>query len=87
MKTTEMTVRDIMQRAKGPKGLYAKLLEAGYDQADGDPVIKESAVYKWRDNGIPERHWPIVQKVCCVTAEQLHLANEALRQSRVEQAA
>lgn len=76
---TDLTVRDIVQRGGGPKGLYARLLE----MVDVDQVITESAVYKWRDNGIPERHWPVVQRVCDVTAEQLHLANEALRRRRV----
>ena len=76
---TDLTVREIVQRGGGPKGLYAQLIEL----VDDDQVISENAVYKWRFNGIPERHWQIVQRVCSVTAEQLHRANEALRRRRV----
>ncbi len=78
MKNSEMTVREIVQLGGGPKGLYARLKELADEE-----VISEKAVYAWRQKGIPERHWQFVQRVCGVTAEQLHRANEALRQRRV----
>lgn len=75
MKNDTMTVREIVQLGGGPKGLYARLKEL----ADDEEIISEKAVYAWRQKGIPERHWQWVQRVCGVTAEQLHRANEALR--------
>ena len=74
LKKTDMTVRDIVNLGGGPKGLYASLKEA----ADGE-IISEKTVYAWRQKGIPERHWKVIQRILGVTAEQLHRANEALR--------
>jgi uncharacterized protein (DUF2336 family) len=65
----DLTVREIIQRGGGPKGLRAVAAIR----------ISEKTVYSWFQNGIPERHWRWVRTACGVTAEQLHRANESLR--------
>lgn len=73
-------VREIIQKAGGPKGLHAhmrKLVRGG--KLRPDQAVAEKSIYSWFEIGIPERHWSFVMSACEVTESDLHKANEALR--------
>jgi hypothetical protein len=75
-----LDVREIIQRAGGPKGLHAhmrKLVRSG--KLRPDQAVAEKSIYSWFEIGIPERHWSFVMSACQVTESDLHKANEALR--------
>lgn len=74
---TLLTVRQIIQKAGGPKALHAqgKLLARERQERP----IAEKTIYSWFVNGIPEKHWWLVMPVCKVTVSELHKANEELR--------
>lgn len=70
-----MSVRSIIDTGGGPKRLSDYALSR-------DRKVSEKTIYSWLQNGIPEKHWDWVAPACRVTAEQLHRANKALRESR-----
>ena len=75
-----LDVREIIQKAGGPKGLHAhmkKLVRGG--KLRPDQAVAEKSIYSWFEIGIPERHWGFVMSACQVTESDLHKANEALR--------
>ena len=41
--------------------------------------ISPDAVYKWRDIGIPDRHWPVLLAMTNATAEEMLAANISAR--------
>lgn len=75
-----LDVREIIQKAGGPKGLHAhmkKLVRSG--KLRTDQAVAEKSIYSWFEIGIPERHWGFVMSACQVSESDLHKANEALR--------
>jgi hypothetical protein len=68
-----MNVADIL-KAAGVHKLHARSIRMRR------PVDKKS-IYKWAQNGIPEKHWALVMAVLpYVTVEQLFAANQKLRE-------
>lgn len=75
-----LSVREIIQKAGGPKGLHARLKKlARTGRLREEQVAAEKTIYSWLESGIPERHWSSVMPICRVTESDLHKANEALR--------
>jgi hypothetical protein len=82
MVTTMSTldVREIIQKAGGPKGLHAHMRDlVRTKKLRPDQAVAEKSIYSWFEIGIPERHWSFVMSACEVTESDLHKANEALR--------
>ena len=63
-----------------------RAIEQIIEQAGGRPAIGRRVglrwgVHKWPENGIPERHWPVLMElVPDLTADELVAANAAARQ-------
>jgi hypothetical protein len=75
-----LDVREIIQKAGGPKGLHAHMMKLVRDKKmRADQAVAEKSIYSWFEIGIPERHWGFVMAACQVTESDLHKANEALR--------
>lgn len=75
--TEELSVREIVHRGGGPKGLSDKSL--ALRKAGEAEFVAEKTIYSWFKSGIPEKHWRFVMPACGVTEEQLHRANEDIR--------
>jgi hypothetical protein len=73
------TVRDILEMAGG------SLAIASASSLYGNAKLTPYAVDKWRtrDDGIPERHWPLIIALAGkkVTPAVLHRANEMRRKT------
>ena len=41
--------------------------------------VSPDAVYKWRDIGIPDRHWPVILPLTGASADELLAANISAR--------
>lgn len=52
---------------------------AGVTPGTSKPRLSHWAVRKWLSNGIPERHWPLVQQLSGATVEELYSANRVTR--------
>lgn len=49
--------------------------------------LHDSTVRKWRENGIPEKHWAMVMAMTEVSPDALHKANTSLRDAKAGSAA
>ena len=52
--------------------------------ADGTERDPKWAIYKWKANGIPSRHWPVLIKLAKSSADELMKANAALERAQRE---
>jgi hypothetical protein len=68
---------EIIRRCGGVRAIA----EAVASGEPGDLERKRWAIHKWPKNGIPERHWAALMSLGDITVEELHAANEALRQA------
>lgn len=66
------SVSELIKDADGPDSISAASQETRYP-------IGPYAVHKWRKNGIPDVHWPILIQKASATAEEIYQANEVLR--------
>lgn len=71
------TVSDIIEAAGGVAAVAERLPQR--TGSDGKPIDRQWAVYKWKANGVPSRHWPLLIAMSKATAAELLAANEALR--------
>lgn len=69
------TVSDIIRRGGGPDQIAQKAIENGVK-------LTADAVKKWRKNGIPEKHWPILMDLSGIDVKRLFAANNELRKGR-----
>lgn len=69
-----LTLEDIIRRAGGAR----RLAEQSSEEAGGK--FSHWAVYKWPEQGIPDRYWSLVCRLADVTVEQVFAACEAARQ-------
>lgn len=77
-----LTIREIIERGGGSKGLHARSKEIAAQKRRKGPaakVVPEKTIYAWYESGIPERHWWWVMPACNVTEVELHRANEERR--------
>ncbi len=63
------SLKEIIEAAGGPGAIAAA----------SDGGVTAEAVYKWRKIGIPDRHWPLLMRMCAVSADELLAANVAAR--------
>jgi hypothetical protein len=71
------TISEIIKNAGGAAAIAAASAEK----------FKVDAVYKWPENGIPDRHWPLLIEMAGSSPEELFAANVAARASSDEEAA
>lgn len=76
--TLDLSVREIVHKGGGPKELSDRSLVLS--RSDEAEFVAEKTIYSWFKSGIPEKHWRFVMPICGVTEEQLHRANEEVRQ-------
>ncbi len=67
-----VTIPDVIRSAGGP----AAIIKAS--EAAGTPITRD-AVYKWRQTGIPDRHWPVLIGLTDLHPDDLYAANCAVR--------
>lgn len=77
-----LTVEQIIDRCG-----TAKVKPAARIVSASDGAITTDAVYKWRNNGIPEWHWKLIKRLAGVDEKTLHRANERIRASTPLEAA
>jgi hypothetical protein len=70
---TDLTVAKIIKDAGG-----ASAIERASHERGGD--LSRSAVYKWQQTGIPDRHWPIIIALTDYGPTDLYKANCAARE-------
>jgi hypothetical protein len=70
---TEVNVAKIIKDAGG-----ASAIERASHERGGD--LSRSAVYKWQQTGIPDRHWPIIISLTAYGPAELYQANCAARE-------
>lgn len=66
--TKPKSIPDIIQQAGGPDRIIQRAEK-----------LSRWALYKWVDNGIPERHWPLIIELSGLSADELLAANVAVR--------
>jgi len=71
------TVNEIIDAA-GPQRIHERLVDMARRRMIAK-AVGPTAITKWRVNGIPEKHWPVVTELAGVTAEEIHQANLHLR--------
>jgi hypothetical protein len=69
---TARTIRQIIDAAGGSAAVTVAAFQAGHELTTG-------AIYKWRQNGIPDRYWSILMPMAGATADELLAANEHAR--------
>jgi hypothetical protein len=69
---TAQTVRQLIEAAGGSAAVTAAAFLAGHELTTG-------AIYKWRQNGIPDRYWSILMPLANATPADLFYANELAR--------
>ena len=67
------TVKAIIEDAGGPGKIASAIGKRG------SPAVSVKGVYNWKRIGIPEKHWPLMERLCEASAEELHKANRRLR--------
>lgn len=70
-----LTLEDIIRRAGGAR----RLAEQSSDASGGK--FSHWAVYKWPEQGIPDRYWALVCRLADVSVEQVFAACEAARRA------
>jgi hypothetical protein len=65
------TIPQIIEAAGGPKGIA--------DASNGD--VNAWAPYKWKTNGIPQKHFDLIARLANVSIEHIHRANQNLEVS------
>jgi hypothetical protein len=66
--TSILTIADIIREAGGPS-----TIERAF--AVRQKSVTRDAVYKWRNTGIPDRHWPIIIELTDRTPSEIYEAN------------
>lgn len=72
------TLNEIIVDCGGPSQIERA---AGQDPRTKRPRLSHWAVRKWPSNGIPERHWPLVQQLSGASVEELYGANRLAREA------
>lgn len=67
-----VTITDVIRSAGGPAAIIKASEAAG-------TAITRDAVYKWRQTGIPDRHWPVLIGLTNLHPDDLYAANCAVR--------
>ena len=75
-KPKPITIPEIITRAGGAVAIAAKTSEVSPRPVSAD------AVYKWKNIGIPDYHWPIIMPMAKVTADQMLQANIIAREAQ-----
>ena len=73
-------MRTIEQIIKDAGGARAISEASGPADKKGKRPLTYDVVYKWPKNGIPDRHWPLVMSMTPASAEELFMANRAVRE-------
>jgi hypothetical protein len=71
-------IPDIIKDAGGARKIHEA---SGPIDDKGKRPLTYDAVYKWATNGIPDRHWPLLMSLTETSAEELHAANCAIRET------
>lgn len=67
-----MNIEQIITSSGGPERIAT---EAGLRGIK----LSSWGVYKWRSNGIPEKHWPLIKDLSGASVEEIFNANAALK--------
>jgi hypothetical protein len=69
---TARTIRQLIDAAGGSAAVTVAAFQAGHELTTG-------AIYKWRQNGIPDRYWRFLMSMAGATEAELLAANELAR--------
>lgn len=70
--SSSRSVKQIVKDSGGAEAI-AKASEARGQK------LSSWAVYKWTDNGIPEKHWELMKDLCGAEPMEIYSANSDLR--------
>lgn len=75
------TINDIIEAAGG-----VDAVASGLSDRNPKPVTRW-AVFKWRQNGIPSKHWPFLITAAGASADELLALNEEVMSAKGNEAA
>lgn len=79
------TIEEIIKAAGGADAIAERLPKRR--NTDGSKRDPRWAVYKWKTNGVPARHWPVLIELAGATPDELLSANTAAQSASSEAAA
>lgn len=76
MPTPILSIREIIEMVPGGAEAIAKASRST------DLPIGVEAVFKWRKNGIPDGHWPLVMRLADLPLDVIYSANQRVKRKK-----